>query len=60
MEIQISYRFKFFEDNFVWVFIGVYGLIHGSEREELWAQLVDIKRLWDDPCFVCVSGEILQ
>ena len=60
MEIQISYRFKIFEDNFVWVFIGVYGLIHGSEREELWAQLVDIKGLWDDPCFVCVSGEILQ
>ena len=30
------------------MFIGAYGPIHGSKREDMWAQLVNIRGLWDD------------
>lgn len=49
---SISHQFKCCDDNFVWMLTGVYGPIDGSEREILWAELGDIRQLWDDPCFV--------
>ena len=43
------------EDGFVWVFIGVHGLVFLREKKEFWEELGAIKGLWDDPW--CVGGD---
>lgn len=40
---SMSYRFKNCDDNFVWVFIGVYNPTARRNREGLWAELGAIK-----------------
>ena len=32
----LSYRFKNSEDNFTWVFTGIYGLVKREHKEDLW------------------------
>ena len=54
-QYSISCRFKNCNDNFIWIFTGVYGPVHYSEREFLWFELGDIKSLWSDPW--CVGGD---
>lgn len=34
-EFMISYRFRNFEDDFVWIFTGVYGPTLESKREDV-------------------------
>lgn len=48
-------RFKNCDDNFIWIFTGVYGPVHYSERESFWSELGDIKGLWSNPW--CVGGD---
>ena len=54
-QYSISCRFKNCDDNFIWIFTGVYGPVHYFERESLWSELGDIKGLWSDPW--CVGGD---
>ena len=53
-EYSILCRFKNCDNNFIWVFFGVYGPISKLEREALWSELGDIRGLWNDPW--CVGG----
>ena len=46
---SISFCFKNCEDNFVWIFSGVYGPVQNEERENFWTELSDIRGLWHDP-----------
>ena len=40
---SMSYRFKNCDDNFVWVFMGVYNPTARRNREGLWGELGAIK-----------------
>ena len=42
---SLSCQFKNCDDNFIWLFFGVYGLVGSADREELWVELRDIKGL---------------
>ena len=46
---SISGRFRNVEDDFIWVFTGVYGLVISRAKEEFWEELGAIKGLWDEP-----------
>ena len=48
-EYSLSCRFKNCEDNLVFVFARVYGLVVGSYREVLREELGTIRGLWEDP-----------
>ena len=50
----ISCRFRTFDENFQWVFTGVYGPTDGGSRELFWEELGAIRGLWDDPW--CIGG----
>ena len=52
---SISYRFKNYDDGFVWIFAGVYGPTLGGVREDFWADLGAIRGLWNDPW--CIGGD---
>ena len=54
-EFSIFCRFRNYEDDFVWVFTGVYGPCFGKEREGLCEELGAIKGLWNDSW--CVGGD---
>ena len=54
-QYTLSCRFKSLEENFNWVFTGVYGpTVHGR-REDLWEELGAIRGLWGDPW--CLRGD---
>ena len=42
----------------MWVFMRVYGPTLCKEREDFWAELGDIRGLWDDPW--CFGGDLMQ
>ena len=44
-QYTISYRFRTFDENFQWVFTGVYGPIDGDSRELFWEELGAIRGL---------------
>lgn len=46
----LSCRFKNVDDDFCWVFPGVYGPNDRSKREELWEELGAIRGLWAVGC----------
>ena len=48
-EGQYHCRFKLLEEDFIWVFTGVYGPIAYGRREDLWEELGAIRGLWGDP-----------
>ena len=52
---SISYRFRNYEDNFLWCFTGVYRPTTFKEREGLWDELGAVRGLWNDPW--CVAGD---
>ena len=52
---SVSCRFKNYEDNFQWVFTGVYGPIGDGSSVLLWEKLGAIRGLWDNPC--CIGGD---
>ena len=52
----VSCRFKNYEDDFCWNFIGVYGPTLKKEREVFWGELGAIRGLWGGPW--CVAGNI--
>ena len=52
---SISYRFRNCEEWFIWVFSGLYGLLKGRERRDLWEELAAVKGLWDEPW--CIAGD---
>ena len=52
---SFSCRFKNCDENFIWVFSGVYRLVGNVDKEELWAELGDIKGLWSD--LWCIGGD---
>ena len=52
---SISYRFKNYDDGFVWIFTGVYGPTLGGVREDFWADLGAIRGLWND--LSCIGGD---
>ena len=54
---SVSCRFRNCEDNFVWMFTGVYGPILVEEREDFWDELSAIRGLWNDPW--CVGGDLI-
>ena len=51
----LSCRFRNSEDNFTWVFTGVYGLVKREQREDLWGELGVVKGLWGDAW--CKGGD---
>lgn len=46
---SVSCCFRNCGDNFIWMFIGVYGLVLAEEREDFWNELSAIRGLWNDP-----------
>ncbi|RVW90110.1 Transposon TX1 uncharacterized 149 kDa protein [Vitis vinifera] len=52
---SVSCRFKNVEDDFYWVFTGVYGPAVGRLREDFWEEMGTIRGLWQDPW--CVGGD---
>lgn len=50
-----SCRFKNCEDDFCWIFTGVYGLTLKKEREEFWGELGVVRGLLGGPW--CVAGD---
>ena len=52
---SVSCLFRMEEDEFQWVFSGVYGPVEKSLRELFWEELGSIKGLWDEPW--CVGGD---
>ena len=42
-------HFRNVEDDYIWVFIGVYGPVLSKAKEEFWEELGAIKGLWDEP-----------
>ena len=53
--LSVTCQFKSCEDNFVWMFAGVYDLVLIEEKETFWNELSDIRGLWNDPW--CVGGD---
>ena len=51
----LSCIFRNGEDNFTWVFTGVYGPVKRVQREDLWGELGAVKGLWGDPW--CIGGD---
>ena len=51
----ISCRLRNVEDEFVWIFTGVYEPFSREEREMLWEELEAIRGFWDDPW--CLGGD---
>ena len=51
----ISCRFKNLNDNFVWVFTGIYGPTENTIRELLWNELGAFREQWEDPW--CLGGD---
>ena len=51
---SVSCCFKNCEDNFIWMFIGVYNPILAKERDDFWNELGAIRGLWHNPW--CVGG----
>ena len=45
----ISSCFRNVEDDYIWVFTGVYGPILSRAKEKFWEELGAIKGLWDEP-----------
>ena len=54
-QYTLSCRFKSLEEDFIWVFIGVYGPTVYGRREDLWDELGAIRGLWGDPW--CLGGD---
>ena len=54
-QFTLSFRFKSLEEDFVWVFTGVYGPNVYARREDLWDELGAIRGLWGDSW--CVGGD---
>ena len=54
-EFSISCRFRNCEDDFMWVFTGVYGPCSWKDKEGLWEELGAIRGLWND--LWCVGGD---
>ena len=52
---SVSCCFKNCEDNFIWMFIGVYNPVLAKERDDFWNELGAIRRLWHNPW--CVGGD---
>ena len=51
----LSCKFRNLEDNYTWVFSGVYGPSITVEKEKLWEDLGAIRGLWGDPW--CIGGD---
>ena len=51
---SLSCKFKNCEDNFTWVFIGVYGPTSRENGESLWEELGAIRGMWGEPW--CLGG----
>ena len=45
---SVSYKFKSCEDDFCWIFSGVYGPSLKKEREDFGAELRAVRGLWSD------------
>ena len=52
---SLSCKFRFLDDNFTWIFAGVYGTTSKGERELLWEDLGAIRSLWGEPW--CMGGD---
>ena len=52
IRFTLSCGFRNCEDNFTWVFTGVYGPSKREYREDMWGEMGAIKGLWEDPWFL--------
>ena len=52
---SVSCLFRMADDDFQWVFSGVYGPIEKRLRESFWEELGSIRGLWENPW--CVGGD---
>lgn len=48
-QFSITYRFKNYEDGFLWIFIGVHGPTLKRYKESFWDELGVIRDFWNDP-----------
>ena len=48
-QFSITYRFKNYEDGFLWIFIGVHGPTLKRSKESFWDELGVIRDFWNDP-----------
>ena len=51
----LSCKFRSCEDNFTWVFTGVFGPTTREGRDELWEDLGAVRGLWGEPW--CIGGD---
>ena len=52
--------FRNCEKDFVWVFSGLYGLLKGRERRELWEEPAAIKGLWNEPWCIARDFNVVR
>jgi hypothetical protein len=52
---SISCKLKYVLDQYVWLFLGVYGPYADSERQNLWEELYGVFSRWELPW--CVRGD---
>ena len=54
-QFSLSYKFSNCEDNFTWVFTGIYGPTTREGRNQFWEDLGAIRGLWGEPW--CIGGD---
>ena len=52
--------FRNCEEDFVWVFSGLYGPLKGRERRELLEELAAIKGLWNEPWCIARDFNVVR
>jgi exonuclease III len=52
---SLSCKFRNVQDQFEWIFTGVYGPNLDGERGLLWEELLGLLSWWDAPC--CIGGD---
>ena len=59
-QFSLSCKFQNCEDDFKWVFTGVYGPSFGENRDIFWEELGVIKGLWGDPWVIGGGFNIIR
>ncbi|XP_026383459.1 uncharacterized protein LOC113278956 [Papaver somniferum] len=52
-DFSVSIRCHFLFENFNWLLTAVYGPVLNNEKNQFWAELRDIRTIWEDPWVLC-------
>lgn len=50
---SVSIRCRFISENFNWLLTTVYGPVLNNEKNQFWAELRDIRTIWEEPWVLC-------